>query len=94
MNCYFNAEIFEKVLEYVYLRSIKSLQRCNFLFPEIAPLLKKYIEVKEKDVQWLLCAEIEYQESVGYVREGEEAKKRWFSQLRKDYNLPSDYKFE
>lgn len=93
MTNYFDAQIFEKVLEYVFLPS-KGFQRCNFLFPEIAPLLEAHIKAEKEDIQWILYEEMDYRESVGYVREGEKAKEKWFAQLREDFQLPLDYVFE
>jgi len=90
---YFNPHIFKKVLEHILLPP-KHFQRSQFLFPEIAPLMEEHIKAKKAVIQDILLREIDYQEEVylGYV--GEEAKERWFSQLREDYELPSDYEFE
>lgn len=101
---YFDPYIFQKVLEYAWLpRIAKEIQepgsvshKQSFLLSGFKERAKKYIEGRQRLIEEVVQEETFFQFEVlqVYIGTGEEDKQKWFKQLREDFNLPDDYKFE
>lgn len=68
----------------------------KFLFPETKERYKKLLLEKDNLIESVVDEELGYQLSLmmKFIGSGEKEKLQWFDRLRKEFNLPSDYKFE
>lgn len=101
---YFDPYIYKKVLEDTWLPPVaKEILRpwCvthkhKFLFPGTKERFKSFLLEEEKHIESIVDEELAYQLSkmLEYIGSGEEEKLRWFNELKEEFNLPHDYKFE
>lgn len=101
---YFDPYIYKKVLEDAWLPPIAKeilkpwsvSHKHRFLFNEFKERAEQYFKAKQEFIDSLVIEEIYYKLDglFEYIGTSEEEKHEWFEQLRKDFNLPLDYKFE
>ena len=101
---YFDPYIYTQVLEDAWLPAIAKetlkpesvTHKHKFLFPETKERFKKLLLEKDYLIESVVDEELDYQLSImmEFIESGEKEKLQWFDKLRKEFNLPSDYKFE
>ncbi|OOR12642.1 hypothetical protein BW897_11050 [Bacillus cereus] len=101
---YFDPYVFQKVLEDVWfppysnqvLKPWNVSAKQKFLFCGFEKKVKRYLEEEQKLIRNIVNEEMNYYLSCveGYIRPSEEDRKRWFEKLRRDLELPPNYKFE
>lgn len=101
---YFDPDIYKKVLEDAWLPPIAKeilkpwsvTHKHRFLFPGTKDRFKGFSIEEEKFINRVVEEESDYQFRImmEYIETGEKEKQQWFEELRRDFNLPPDYKFE